>query len=54
MHDNQFLIPIETFIKRMGISNPDRIYWKLLEYTYGIQPATESEWYARLERLKKE
>jgi hypothetical protein len=52
LYDNQFNITIESFTKKIG-SSRDRIYLKLLEYKYGIQPATEAEWYARLDILKR-
>ncbi len=52
VYDNQYNITIEAFKKKLGNSHKDRMYFKLLEYRYGIQPATEAEWHNRLTKLK--
>lgn len=53
LYDDNFSITLEAFSKKLGFSHKDRIYLKLLEYKYGIQPATEAKWHMRLEAIKK-
>jgi len=52
MTDSPIMLTIEAFKKKVGFFYPDRVYFKLLEYRYGIQPATYNEWLNRIAILK--
>lgn len=54
MSSSPILLTIEAFQKKAGFFYKDRIYFKLLAYRYGIQPASYEEWLSRIETLKSE